>query len=316
MSERRCRYVYGPVPSRRLGHSLGIDLVPFKTCSYDCIYCQLGRTTNKTIKREEYAVIDDVLAELDRKLSEGIVPDYISLAGSGEPTLNIRIGELIGKIKKMTRVPVAVLTNGSLLWLTEVREALMEADVVLPSLDAGDNLLFRHVNRPHKDISFNTMLQGLIDFTHEFPGSVWLEVFLIDGVTGILSEVDKISTFIRRIRPGKVHLNTVARPPAESFAFPVPWKQMKQFASVLGSKAEVINEGGPGDLSAPTPPGITGADILDLLSRRPCTVQDVSTGLGLPPPQVSKKLQELLQKGSVKTARRDSVLYFEAVRSR
>ncbi len=316
MSKQRSRYIYGPVPSRRLGHSLGIDLVPFKVCSYDCIYCQLGRTTNKTVKREEYVVIEDVLAELDRKLSGGIVPDYIGLAGSGEPTLNLRIGDLIGKIKKMTRVPVAVLTNGSLLWLPEVREALMEADLVLPSLDAGDESLFRLVNRPEESLSFEKITQGLIDFSEEFPGSVWLEVFLLAGVTGIQFEVEKISAIIKQIRPEKVHLNTVARPPAEAFAFPVPGEQMKHLASMVWGGAEVINDSGPGELSVPMPPGITEVDILDLLSRRPCTVQDVSTGLGLNPPQVSKQLQELLQKGLVKTVRRDAALYFEAMRSR
>jgi wyosine [tRNA(Phe)-imidazoG37] synthetase (radical SAM superfamily) len=216
----------------------------------------------------------------------------------------------------MTRVPVAVLTNGSLLWQPEVREALMEADLVLPSLDVGDESLFHLVNRPEESLSFEKMTQGLIDFSEEFPGSVWLEVFLLAGVTGILTEVKKISAFIKQIRPGRVHLNTVSRPPAEAFAFPVPGKQMKQFASVLGDKTEVINENSPGERSTFPPPGITGADILDLLSRRPCTVQDVSAGLGLNPPQVSKQLQELLRKGAVKTVRRDAAVYFKAERSR
>ena len=180
-------YIFGPVPSRRLGRSLGVDLVPFKTCTYDCIYCQLGRTTNKTIQRKEWVPLDDVVTELETKLSSQ--PDYITLSGSGEPTLYSRTGELIDRIKAVTNVPVAVLTNGSLLWNQEVRARLMNADLVVPSLDAGDEAMFRAVNRPHEDISFERMLQGLIDFRHEFQGKYWLEVFLLAGHNAIAAEV-------------------------------------------------------------------------------------------------------------------------------
>jgi len=316
MNEQCYRYVYGPVPSRRLGLSLGIDIVPFKTCTYDCIYCQLGRTTNKTVKREDYIVVEDVLAELDRKLACGIVPDYISLAGSGEPTLNLRIGDLIGKIRKMTSVPVAVLTNGSLLWMQEVRESLMEADLVLPSLDAGDASLFHHVNRPQENLSFERIIWGMIDFSGQFPGAIWIEVFLLDGVTGIQSEVEKISALTRQIRHEKVHLNTVSRPPAEKFAFAVPQAHMNYYASLVWGGAEVIADIDPGELSTPQHPEIPDADLLALLSRRPCTVHDVSIGLSANPIQVSKQLQELNRKSLVKIVRRDAAVYFETARSR
>ena len=142
--------VYGPVSSRRLGRSLGVDLVPFKTCTYDCIYCQLGHTNDQTTRRAGYVDQDWVLAELKMKLGHAPLPNYISLAGSGEPTLHAGIGELIVGIKRLTRVPVAVLTNGSLLWDPDVRKALMEADLVMPSLDAGDETTFQQVNRPHR----------------------------------------------------------------------------------------------------------------------------------------------------------------------
>ena len=132
------RYVYGPVPSRRLGRSLGVDLAPFKTCTYDCIYCQLGRTTCKTTERKEYVPVADILVELRRKLTEKLALDFVTLAGSGEPTLHSGIGELLGEIKRLTSCRTAVLTNGSLLWMREVQDALLEADLVLPSLDAAD----------------------------------------------------------------------------------------------------------------------------------------------------------------------------------
>jgi wyosine [tRNA(Phe)-imidazoG37] synthetase (radical SAM superfamily) len=211
-----------------LGLSLGVDLVPFKTCTYDCIYCQLGRTTLKTAQRQEYVPP---------------VPDYVTLSGSGEPTLNEGIGQLIGEIKKLTYIPVAVLTNGSLLWQGEVQDALMEADLVLPSLDAGDEFLFRYVNRPHPEISFDQMVHGLAEFTRQFPKSVWLEVFLLAGVTGISPEVEKIAALARQIQPEQVQLNTVSRPPAEEFVCPVSWMQMQEFANLFAGKSRSDQRG-------------------------------------------------------------------------
>jgi len=170
--ERNFKYIYGPVPSRRLGRSLGVDLVPFKACTFDCVYCQLGRTPHKTVERREYLPAEAILDEVKRKLAEGDVPDYITFSGSGEPTLNRRIGGLIREIKALTKIPVAVLTNGSLLWMQEVQEDLMAADLVIPSLDAGDEKLFSYVNRPHRDLAFAQVVNGLIEFTRRFPGQV------------------------------------------------------------------------------------------------------------------------------------------------
>ncbi len=176
------RYIFGPVPSRRLGRSLGVDLVPFKTCTYDCIYCQLGRTPCTTTERKEWVPLDGVLEDLRQKLSTR--PDYITLSGSGEPTLYSRLDELIDRIKTMTDVPVAVLTNGALFADKELRRQLMEADLVVPSLDAGDEAMFQMVNRPHQDISFEHMLQGLIDFRREYQGKYWLEGVRHRGLHG------------------------------------------------------------------------------------------------------------------------------------
>jgi wyosine [tRNA(Phe)-imidazoG37] synthetase (radical SAM superfamily) len=188
IKSREMQHIFGPVPSRRLGRSLGVDLVPFKTCTYDCIYCQLGRTTNKTVQRKEWVPIDIIINQLKAKIDSK--PDYITLSGSGEPTLYLRLEELIFKIKDVTDIPVAVLTNGSLLWLPEVRNALKTADMVVPSLDAGSSRIFQYVNRPHPDITFNRMLQGLVDFRKDYSGKYWLEVFLLAGVTTLEAEVN------------------------------------------------------------------------------------------------------------------------------
>ena len=158
------KHVYGPVPSRRLGRSLGVDALTFKSCSFDCVYCQLGRTTNHTAERKEYIPTAEILDEVRRKLENGDRPEYISFAGSGEPTLHSGLGDIIRGIKAMTDVPVVVFTNGSLLWMPEVRADLAAADVVIPSLDGGDAALLDKVNRPVATLDFNRIVEGLIAF--------------------------------------------------------------------------------------------------------------------------------------------------------
>jgi len=301
MEDSGLRYVYGPVPSRRLGRSLGIDLVPFKTCSYDCIYCQLGRTTNKTTERKEYTAIDDIIAELEKKLTIAPMPDYITLAGSGEPTLNLFIGNLIDMIKRRTKIPVAVLTNGSLLWMSAVQDALMDADLVLPSLDAGNELLFRCVNRPHEDISFERMFDGLAAFTKRFRKEIWLEVMLLGGVTGIPAEAEKIAGLVRQIRPARVQLNTLSRPPAEDFAFPISPEQMLAFKGFFPERVDIIHESGKDNSFSPIQSHATKTDIMALLCRRPCTAADVANGLGIPVMEAIKHLDGLVASGQVVT---------------
>ncbi|MFI5341527.1 MAG: radical SAM protein [Candidatus Methylomirabilales bacterium] len=304
------QHIYGPVPSRRLGRSLGVDLVPFKTCTYDCIYCQLGRTTNKTTERREYVPLEAILAELEQKLAVGCAPEYITLAGSGEPTLHGRLGELIGRIKKLAPVPVAVLTNGSLLGVRDVQEALMEADLVLPSLDAGDAALFGHVNRPHPAITFEAMVEGLRTFRERFAKPVWLEVFLLAGISGMPAEVENIARLVREIRPAGVQLNTVSRPPCEDFAYPVPADLLAAYAMFFEPPAEVIADG-PITGAAPQPAGrVPDADFLALLRRRPCTAQGVAAGLGLHVAEVMKRLHALTREGRVTCLRRNGLVFY------
>ncbi len=308
-------HVYGPVPSRRLKRSLGVDLVPYKTCTYDCVYCQLGRTTNRTVRRREYVPVPAILAEIEEKLSRRPLPDYISLAGSGEPTLNTGLGDLIDGIKRLTRVPVAVLTNGSLLWKREVQDSLISADLVLPSLDAGDEGLFQCVNRPHRSLAFARTAEGIAEFTARFPGKVWLEVFLLAGLTAWDREVEKIARWAKKIRPERVQLNTVSRPPAEDFAFAVSREELERLARRFPGRAEVINENPRIAGGARKADGAADREILSLLNRRPCTVRGVALGLGLNAAQASKRLEALCRKGLVGIVRRDRDLFFDAMRA-
>lgn len=317
MSSNDFKYLYGPVPSRRLGRSLGIDLVPFKTCTYNCIYCQLGRTTNKTIERCEYVPVKDIISELKLKLAMGDSPDYISIAGSGEPTLHSYIGELIGMIKNMTTIPVAVLTNGSLLYLPDVRSALMRADLVIPSLDAGDEKMFQYVNRPHPDISFNNMVNGLIEFTRDFPGQVWLEILLVSGVTGIAADAQKIADLAKKIGAKRVQLNTVCRPAAEEFACAVERNQMKNLARLFPGEVDVISDDESVHLSASVMQETAKEEIVSLLARRPCTLSGICSGLGLHPHDAAKKLKILVDEKRITTLRADhDVFYMIAEQSR
>ena len=310
MEKTKFKHVFGPVPSRRLGRSLGIDLVPFKTCSYDCIYCQLGRTTNKTIERKEYVPLQEVLTEIDRKLDIGTSPDYITLSGSGEPTLYLKLQQLIAEIKKRTKIPLAVLTNGSLLWDKKIQEALLEADLIVPSLDAGEEQMFRYVNRPHKDIAFKKMVEGLVEFRKIFFNKIWLEIFLLGGVTGMRSEVEKIISHIESIQPDRIQLNTVARPPAEDFAFPVEVEQLHQFALMFGEIAEVVADYDhvhqQEDFAA------SREDVLNLIRRRPCSLADVAGGLGIHHNEAVKHLDRLIQDNVLKTEVRNNKVYYLA----
>ena len=275
----KTKYTYGPVPSRRLGRSLGIDLIPLKICTYDCIYCQLGRTTNKTTARKEYFPVNEILQQTKQRLQEISRPDYITLAGSGEPILHSRIDEIIHGIKEFTDIPVAVLTNGSLFWMDEVRESVLEADLIIPSLDAGDEKIFRHVNRPHRDISFKKLVDGLCSLRKSYSGQIWLEVFLIDGVTAIESEVLKIKTCVDRIAPERIQLNTAVRTPVESFVEAVKREKMEKIAGMFGSNCEIIADfSGVHDLDEFTS---NKEDVFELLKRRPCSIEDISDGLNI-----------------------------------
>jgi len=236
----KSQYLYGPVPSRRLGLSLGVDVIPFKTCTLDCIYCQLGKTTCKTLERKEYVPVGDVLAELKRLLDTGLQADYITIGGSGEPTLHSGLGRLIEGIKKITSIPVAILTNGTLFYLPEVRADCAAADVILPSLDAGDQQAFDTVNRPHEQITFDRLVDGLCALKNEYQGKIWLEVFCIDHFNTDSSQLAKIASAIKKIRPDKVHLNTAVRPTAEQGVEKIAPDKLQAIALQLAPTAKSL----------------------------------------------------------------------------
>ena len=292
------KYIFGPVPSRRLGRSLGVDLVPYKTCTFDCIYCDLGRTTFKTTSRKSYVSTEEVQSELDLTLSPlEKNPDYITLSGSGEPTLNQNIGGIIKSVKELTSIPLAVLTNGSLLFLEEVRNDLLDADVVLPSLDAVTPFIFEHMNRPHPSLKIEGIISGLIQFRKQYRGQIWLEILFCRGVNDGKEEIEKLKEVTERIEPDRIQLNTPVRPPAEDFVFPLTLAQLGEIKERLGDQTEIISE-----FAAPTGEkfnSLRDSEILNLIKRRPCTAEDISKALGLHLNEVVKCLEKLLQEGGI-----------------
>jgi len=282
-------HVFGPVPSRRLGRSLGVDVVPFKTCTYDCVYCQLGRTTCKTLSRKEWVPLENVLDEVKSKLSKH--PDYITLSGSGEPTLFSRLGDLIAGIKSMTDIPIALLTNGSLLWQPDVREAIRELDLLIPSLDAGDEAMFRRVNRPHEALSLDGLIDGLVASRETCRGEYWLEVFLVADSTDIEDEVERMSRCASLIKPDRIQVNTVTRPPAERSAVGVSHERLDELSLLFDPPAEVIAD--YHHVHEQVQFSATRDEVLSLLSRRPCSIDGIAQGLGMHPNEIVKYVEAL-----------------------
>ena len=306
----RKKYLYGPVPSRRLGRSLGVDIVPQKICTLDCVYCQLGKSSQKTIERRNYVSADAILAELKQALSEGLEVDYITIAGSGEPTLNSELGALIDGIRKITAVKVAVLTNGTLLTEPAVRVECAKADVVLPSLDASDEKTFQRINRPHEGISFEKFVEGLIKFRSDFAGQIWLEVFMVEGINTDKRQIENLKGLIERIRPDKVQLNTAVRPTFEPGIKPLPEAKLMQIASELGPKAEVVAD--YEYLHTSRRLEIDTQTVLEMLKRRPCSLEDICSGLGLKAEEAQSHLNYLMQTGLIESEKRGNVTFFKA----
>ncbi len=309
------RYLYGPVPSRRLGASLGIDLIPKKVCSYDCIYCQIGKTTHRTLKRKAYYPTEAIKREIKEFLRS---PDNINrvdiltFSGSGEPTLHKDIGILIRFLKELTSVPVAVITNGSLLWDPEVREDLLPADYVVPSLDAVTTESFEAVNRPVASLLVSKIIDGLKAFRGEYKGKLWVEVLLCRGVNDREEDLAALKRVLEGIGPDKIQLNTVIRPPSEVSAQPLSRTRLEDIRAYLGPRAEVIAAFDRSNI--PAYHKGTEEEILNLLRRRPETAQGMSQSLGLHLHEVEKYLTELLREERVLARRQRNEIYYEITR--
>ncbi|MCX7958863.1 MAG: radical SAM protein [Deltaproteobacteria bacterium] len=271
---RKYKYIFGPVLSRRLGLSLGVDLVPHKTCPLNCVYCECGPTTLLTDERREYVNTGEVLEELSDFLKTSPHLDYITFSGSGEPTLHSRIGEMIKFIKSnFQNYKVALLTNGVLFTDESVIEEVKDADLIKPSLDAASDEVFVKINRPHNKLSINKIADGLINLRNRYNGKIYLEVFIVPGINDSPEEIKLISEIAKKIMPDKIQLNSLDRPPAADGVRKAELKELLKIASYFEPAAEIISRYDPQQFN------ITTTDIenliIEMISRRPCTEEEL-----------------------------------------
>jgi wyosine [tRNA(Phe)-imidazoG37] synthetase (radical SAM superfamily) len=310
------KYVFGPVPSRRLGQSLGIDTIPLKTCNWNCVYCQLGRTRPLVNERKEYYPSEMILAEVREALDShqpGQI-DWVTFVGSGEPLLHVRMGWLIRQVKGMTDLPVAVITNGSLLYLPEVRQELIVADAVLPSLDAGTPELYRKINRPHPELTFERLVEGLIAFGKEYRGKLWVEVMLVSGLNDTPAALSDIAKMLERINPDAVHINLPTRPPVETWVQPPSKESLMQAMAIFGNIAEVVHPAeGSFDLSGFDNPLDA---IIAIITRHPMRPEELEQALSRwSPEQVRQVLADLADNGRAQVVERYGVRFWSATPS-
>jgi len=300
-------YVFGPVPSRRLGLSLGVDLIPAKTCSFDCLYCQVGKTTSKTIQRKSFTPVQEVVSEIKERLLQ-TVPDAITLAGSGEPTLHSEIGQIITLIKDITDINVALLTNGALLWMETVRKDVLGADIIMPTLSSSLEATFKKIHKPHPQLELKTVIDGLILLRQEYKGSLFLEMVFLAGINDTDKELEGLKNLTDRISPDKIQLNTVVRPPADSRAMSLDRKRLMEIKDFFGNNAEIIAD-------VPLQYGTwkknsTSRNLLDMVKRRPLRPVDIANSLNLPMLDVETLVKNLLTKGHLRKQKHSGDTYY------
>jgi len=303
---------YGPVLSRRFGYSLGIDLVPFKVCVYDCIYCQLGRTTDKTIKRKKYINIDlkEFEEELIRRVDGSPYLNYITFSGSGEPTLNSDIGKFIDIIKKNSDIPVVVLTSGGTLEASGVIDDIKGADLIKVSLDAPDNRLLKKINRPCGEVNFEKNISGLKELLGNFNGDTWLEIMILEGINDDLDSAYMFKNIIEDLGKGikNIHLNTAVRPSAENYLRLPKTERMEEIKKILGDKARIIEKVNIKKYNRKLVK--VEKEIIELLKRRPVSLKDITSSLGLNLNEVIKIIDKLLNNGEIKYSVNRNIKYY------
>ncbi len=294
------KYLFGPVNSRRLGRSLGIDLVPYKTCTLNCIYCECGETTDITADIREYVPTDRVIEELDSFLSARPLLDVLTFSGSGEPTLHSGIGTVIDFLKdKFPEYEISILTNGTLLWRKDVRRSILRADIIIPSLDAVSEDLFTKIVRPVSGINAELLLEGLTELRNEFDGRIFLEIFIVPGLNDSEGELNRIKQACYRIKPDKIQINTLDRPGTDEWIEPASLERLEFVKSFFKPfVVEIIGK-----------PAVEGSvetftdDVLDAviatIRRRPSTVDDLSQTLGIRIVQLNKIIKHLLDGGEI-----------------
>ncbi|MBN1848035.1 MAG: radical SAM protein [Deltaproteobacteria bacterium] len=305
--------IFGPVPSRRLGLSLGVDLIPGKTCTYDCLYCQVGQTTYKITEPKSYTPVQDIVDELKQCL-DNTQPDTITLAGTGEPTLDVQLGQVISGIKKITAIPVAILTNGALLWREDVRERVADADIIMPTMTTVFENTFRAIHRPHEKLELLMIINGMKELRSSFQGRIHMEVVFLAGINDTSHEIEGLRAILHEISPDKIQINTVVRPPSDSKAKALDMGQLEDIKVFFGDKAEIIAhvplKQGKGPASSPS------ETLLEMAKRRPVRVIDIAHILNKSPEEIERLLKGLLIKGAIQRQEHGGEWFFMTVKNR
>lgn len=305
------KYLFGPVPSRRLGISLGVDLVPLKVCSLDCIYCECGKTTTLTLERKEYVPFKDVVTELDDYLKKSPELDYITFSGSGEPTLHSKIGEIVNHIKKnYSSYKIALLTNSTLLGNKTLQDELKEIDLIIPSLDAVTQETFDKINRPISSLKIDKYIEDIIDFSNNYKGKIWVEIFIVPGINNSKDELNEFKKILTKINPERIQLNSIDRPGTEEWIkkskedelikikdslAPLPVEIVAKFNSATKTYFEHEN---------------MQEKILSIIKRRPCTIDDLVNISGANILEVKKNVNLLIDSGKIKTSHQNRGEFF------
>ena len=305
------KYLFGPVPSRRLGMSLGVDLVPHKVCSLNCIYCECGSTTKLTTERLEYVPYDKVISELKNFMSNNPAPDYITFSGSGEPTLNSRIGEVVDFIKQnYPDISLALLTNGTLLNDKEVRKEILKTDLVLPSLDAASDIAFQKINRPFNSLRVEDYINGLVQFRNEYSGKIWLEVLIIPDYNDGKENLIKLKEAFLKINPDSIQLNTLDRPGIIDGLRAMSRQELQKIVDFWNLDNVEIIAAAPERKDIKSYRSDTESAILETIFRRPCTLDDLKKILGLHINEINKYLDVLEADKKIESVRQERGLFY------
>ena len=310
-------HIFGPVPSRRLGISLGVDLVTHKICSLDCIYCECGKTTQLTVEQKEYVRLAEVKKELDHFWRHNDDPDYITFSGSGEPTLNSAIGQVIAYIKeKKPQIKVAVLTNSTLFSDPAVRQALLKADLVVPSLDAVSQKAFARINRPGKGVDIHEIVKGIEAFAKEYQGKLWLEVLILPGINDDKPDLLLLKEAIHKINPDLIQINTLDRPGTLSDLKPASRPELERVIRIIGfHKSEIIAKVDE-TIRARIQREDVKTAIVETIHRRPCTKEDLFKILGVEKHVVDTAIRRLEQENKIIGKTRDRGVFYQTVKEK
>jgi len=294
------KHLFGPVPSRRLGSSLGIDPVPFKTCSYNCSYCECGATSHLQVERQEFLSTQVLMKELEEFLENHPAPNYITFAGSGEPLLCSNLGEMADTInKRFPEIKLALLTNASLLSVINIKKELASFDLILPSLDAVKQKSFIQINKPHSSIKISDIINGLISLRHNFSGKIWLEIFIIPGINDSKEELEDFKTIIAKIAPDRIQLNSLDRPGTEKDIKKPAKTDLETISTFWGFENIEIISRSYGENEQEIDDKEVAKRILLTVTRRPCTMKDLVALTGKKKETLQEIVNNLISQGSL-----------------